>query len=326
MDKIELSNLKASSSAEEIFNDFILEQTTNWPLAATNFNGLKSVAEREITFENCTIKVQFNPERIRSSAAKVDTKSIQERRCFLCLNHLPEQQRGIFLENGYVILINPFPIIPHHFTIPKTDHVDQSFINNLRDMLQITAAMENYTLFYNGPKCGASAPDHMHFQGGTKNFMPVEKEYLQIKSSGEIIFRDGTTEVVALSNYMRKMIVIESYSQDEIIEITEKIYAKFSSLQPEESEAMLNVISGFNNKDKKHTLYIFPRRSHRPSQYFEEGDKQILISPASVDFGGVFITPRESDFNKLSKSDIEDIFKQVTVDDDMFSEICSAIN
>jgi ATP adenylyltransferase/5',5'''-P-1,P-4-tetraphosphate phosphorylase II len=321
IDKLEI--LLEEKSSVEILSDFINQQVSDWPLAGGNFKGLEKVEEKEIQFDGFKMKVQFNPERIRSSAAKVDKKSIENRACFLCLDKLPNEQSGIARGDDYVILVNPFPIIPQHFTIPKVDHVDQSFLRNLDGMLSLAKDMQGYTLFYNGPKCGASAPDHMHFQAGNKGFMPVEEEYFSMKEKGELLIQKEETEVRAFNHYLRKMVSVESSNAEELIKVVSHFYNLFAGMQLEEKEPMLNVIC--SNVDGKYIMHLFPRKLHRPTQYFAEGEDQILISPASVDFGGVFITPRREDFEKITAADIEDIFNQVCVDEDVFSSLCEKL-
>ncbi|PKQ66820.1 hypothetical protein BZG01_09860 [Labilibaculum manganireducens] len=319
-----LENLLEEKSSTQILGDFLNDQLINWPLATGNYKGLEKVEEKEFQFDGYTIKVQFNPERIRSSAAKVDQKSIENRACFLCLDKLPKEQAGIAQGDDFVILVNPFPIIPQHFTIPKVDHVDQSFEENVSGMLSLAKNMQGYTLFYNGPKCGASAPDHMHFQAGNKDFMPVETEYAVLKNlQSELLSNSNQFEMRAFSNYLRKMISIESESEIEMMKAVSVFYQTFSVMQPEEKEPMLNAICSF--VDGKYSMHLFPRKLHRPSQYFAEGDQQLLISPASVDFGGVFITPRREDFEKITSDDIVDIFKQVSVDDEFFQSLCKKL-
>lgn len=321
IDKIE--DLLKEKSSVEILSNFLNQQVRDWPLANGNFKGLEKVEEKEFGFDGFKMKVQFNPERIRSSAAKVDKKSIENRACFLCLDKLPAEQGGIAQGKEYVVLVNPFPIIPQHFTIPKVDHVDQSFMDNLEGMLSLVKDMQGYTLFYNGPKCGASAPDHMHFQGGNKGFMPVEEEYFALKDKADLLVKSEEIEVRAFNHYLRKMISVETTNAEELIAVVSKFYNAFAAMQAEEKEPMLNVICSY--VDGKYIMYLFPRKLHRPTQYFEEGDDQILISPASVDFGGVFITPRREDFEKITAEDIEDIFNQVCVDEDVFSLLCEKI-
>jgi hypothetical protein len=90
-------------------------------------------------------------------------------------------------------------------------------------------------------------------------------------------------------------------------------------MQPEKVEPMMNALCSFSSG--KWTIHLFPRKAHRPSQFYEKGEKQMLISPGSVDFGGVFILPRREDFDKISKENIVDILVQVCIDQDAFQEL-----
>ena len=145
---------------EKLFSD----QLSSWELAKNNYTALSQVKVKELDVNGTHYKVQFNPARIVSSAAKVDTKSIQERKCFLCPANLPAVQRGLPFKENYQILVNPFPIFPKHLTVPALEHVDQRIKNRFGDMLDLATYAQDYVVFYNGPKCGASAPDHVHFQ------------------------------------------------------------------------------------------------------------------------------------------------------------------
>lgn len=319
-----LVNLLNENSSCQVFGDFLDRQLEVWPLAKKNYQALQKVEVKEFQFEESKIIVQFNPERIRSSAAKVDSESIAKRDCFLCLDKIPPEQKNIEFGNDFVILVNPFPILPKHFTIPSCHHVDQRFENNVKTMLSLSKQMQAFTIFYNGPKCGASAPDHMHFQAGSKDFMPVEKEYESMNSKGELLFASEKIQVRAFPDYLRRMISVESEDVDEIYRAVSKCYKLFSELQKIGEEPLLNAISYYRNG--KYVVHLFPRKLHRPWQYFAEGEQQILISPASVDFGGVFITPRREDFESITKENVVDIFKQVSVDKGFFTGLCRNIS
>jgi len=155
------------SSKLSLLQEFFTRQTAEWPLAGDNFDALKNCLIKEFNVRGNTVKVQFNPGRIVSTAAKVDTKSIAERKCFLCRENRPKEQQDFPFDNEYVVLINPFPIFPEHFTIPKTEHVDQKISGEIAALVEMTMEFgDTYSIFYNGPRCGASAPDHHHFQMG----------------------------------------------------------------------------------------------------------------------------------------------------------------
>jgi len=167
-------------------------QKASWELASKNYKLLSSVESKRYYFGSYKIETQHNPKRIKSSAAKTDKESIEKRKCFLCRENLPEEQKGILLHNEYLILCNPYPIFDYHFTISKLVHTPQLIKSNLIDMLAISKVLSDFTVFYNGPDCGASAPDHFHFQACTKGAMPVEKEYENLKNNfsniGFVIF------------------------------------------------------------------------------------------------------------------------------------------
>ena len=307
-----------------IFRDFLTEQNHTWKLSADNYRGLDHVEEKLFRFDGFVIKVQFNPERMRSSTAKVDQSSIAARKCFLCSENRPEVQNSMNLPHDFLLLVNPFPIFRTHFTIPSIYHVPQRLTGNLEAMFSIARQMEGFQLFYNGPECGASAPDHLHFQAGETGFLPVESEFLSLRQNTDtLIFSSETTNIWAIDHYLRRMISIETKSMEEGIQLIEKILSRFGEIQPEKVEPMVNLLCTF--KEGKWILHLFPRKLHRPVQYFAEGKDQLLISPASVDFGGVFITPRREDFDKITAEDIVDIFDQVTLNENEFRKLKDTI-
>jgi ATP adenylyltransferase/5',5'''-P-1,P-4-tetraphosphate phosphorylase II len=299
------------------FYDFLLTQNQSWQLSADNYRGLKSIEERNFLIDGCQIKVQFNPERMRSSAAKVDSSSIAARKCFLCNENRPEEQNSLVLLNGFQLLVNPFPIFSRHFTIPSIEHKPQRLIHSLKPMFEIARQMEGYTLFYNGPECGASAPDHLHFQAGENGFMPVESEFETMRLTHEaILFQSHELKIWAFDRYLRKMISIETADLQLGIRAIEDFCFSFQEIQPEKVEPMMNLLC-YSSKGKW-LIHLFPRKLHRPWQFFEQGDGRLLISPASVDFGGVIILPRYEDFEKINANDIADIFSQVSLSEAEF--------
>ncbi len=320
----DLKTLLQNNTSQNVLSDFLQQQLQKWELANTNYSALKEVKERTFQLDNFQLRVQFNPARITSTKAKVDTKSIQNRACFLCEKNRPAEQNYISYSDNFYILVNPFPIIQQHFTLVKRRHQNQMLMPNLCDMLDMAKLMQGYTLFYNGAKCGASAPDHMHFQAGSRGFMPIDTEYEQLKNTNStIIATVKSAEIRKFNHYLRKQISIESNSKEDIMVAVNLVYRNFAEMQPGETEPMLNVIADFWNE--KYTVHLFPRRLHRPKQYFEQGDKQLLISPGAVDFGGVFSTPRQADFEKVTADDLIDIFQQICVSDDFFEKLCQNI-
>ena len=289
-------------------NEFINAQRAEWPVAAKGFSGLDGVVVKDFTLNGFPVKVQFNPARAVSSGAKVDKKTIAARPCFLCLKNRDEKQRNIEWKDGkYEVLINPFPIFPRHLTIPSTLHERQEIKGRIADMFDLALELPTFTVFYNGPRCGASAPDHMHFQAGDSSFLPIW-QWVDAGKFEEIKKVDGATLKVS-ENLPMKLYVIEASTAAGADELFNALYQ--SMPVPEgEWEPMMNVLA--KGDDGKVTIAVIPRGKHRPSFYDAEGEEGMMISPASVDLGGVFILPREIDFNRIDEDTLQKVIDEVT--------------
>lgn len=264
-------------------------QQADWEQLRNGILQMDKLQEKEFTWGgDYRVRLQFNPARIISTAAAINQKAIEERPCFLCEVNRPAQQEGIPFMDKYIILCNPFPILSNHITIPLHSHVPQRIRKKMEDMLTLAEQLPDYLIFYNGPKCGASAPDHFHLQAGLK---------LPLLMQGD--------------NELRSCLQIESEDKNEAQGLFEDVYQYLHHLQPEEVEPMMNIIAF--TEDNKYKLHIFPRKAHRPGHYYEKGEKQLLISPGALDMAGLMICVREEDFEKISKHDIEDIYSQVSM-------------
>lgn len=293
-------------------NGLFSAQLTEWDLARVNYSQLERVKTRKLDFGGFEILVQFNPERIRSSSAKVDAKSIGARPCFLCSKNRPSQQRGMTFEKDLTILVNPFPIFTRHLTITSVLHTDQLILHNFGAMLSLAESLPDYVIFYNGPQCGASAPDHLHFQAGNRGFLPIETDFSGGKFATFVSDKYGV-ELWIWSGYLRGIITLRGSDSEELVSVFNHFFKKFSAFQPDKPEPMLNILV-YSDPDGW-VIHLIPRKLHRPTQFFKEGFEQILLSPASVDLGGVIITPRKEDFNKINVSDVADIFGQVCINE-----------
>ena len=295
----------------------LTEQKENWELARTNFEGLKTVRTKSFDFGDFEVKVQFNPARIVSSGAKVDAKTIAERKCFLCTENRPAEQTAVDA-GDYLVLVNPFPIFPEHFTIPRKEHVDQQIKPYFADMLELAEALDDYLIFYNGPRCGASAPDHMHFQAGTKDFLPLVNDYKRLKDThAQLLVESENFQLFNFNNYLRTVYCIESTDVESAKDAFEKLYTHFQQIsllalpKGEGAEPMLNIVCTFEGG--KWFTFVLPRKTFRPWQYTAEGDQQLLVSPATVEICGIFITPIEAHFEKITKEDVESILEQASL-------------
>jgi hypothetical protein len=292
-------------------------QKSTWFQLREGYESLTAVKAKSFSSPGFEIKIQFNPGRIKSSSAKVDLESINERKCFLCLQNLPEEQKGIIYKDEFLILVNPFPIFPEHFTISSLKHKPQAILENFPVMFSLAKDLSKYyTVFYNGPKCGASAPDHLHFQACTKFIMPLENDLDEIKRKySEPLLQINNGLIYSVDDGVRKYFVIQSKELPVIERIFNYLYKLFHEVSNTQDEPMMNLI--LNYEDENWRLIIFLRKKHRPALY----DKGILWSPAAVDLGGLCIFPLEKDLNVISESDLKEGFKEVIISDEIFSYI-----
>jgi len=303
-------------------SDLFDSQFSEWPLAYENYRRLGEVLVRKIAFPAFEIILQYNPGRITSSAARVDAGSIEARPCFLCGQNRPQQQRGVPYADDYTILVNPFPIFSRHLTIVHRQHKPQRIAGNFITMLEMAGALPGYVVFYNGPECGASAPDHLHFQAGNRGFLPVEKEMRDPNlCRGEAV--GNGAELRLWKNYGRGIITLRGSDAKALDAIFTAFLHRFASAQPERPEPMLNILACRNAEEW--TVHIIPRKKHRPSCYFARENERILLSPASVDMGGVFITPREGDFWRITAADIEIILTEVCMADEEILKLTAGL-
>ncbi len=301
-------------------DNLLQSQVLNWRLAKDNYEGLASAKIQTFSFAGINFFIQFNPNRLVSSAAKVDAKSILERKCFLCGENRPSEQIMVDFIGKYEVLVNPFPIFPRHLTIPAHQHTRQEILGRLGDMLSLSEGLPEFVVFYNGPKCGASAPDHFHFQAGNKGFLPLEKSF---DSFPKKVFEDkNNIQIGTIPTYPCPLFFFESSDKEKIAESFAKLQA-ILPIKQGEYEPMMNIVAWKN--ESKFVACVFPRVKHRPDCFFAEGEKNILLSPASVDMGGVFITPQEKDFRKITKSDIQQIIAEVCISGSELQEIADRL-
>jgi hypothetical protein len=294
------------------------QQKATWPLAATNYKALKNVRENSFNMGHFILKIQYNPERIRSSSANTNQEAILSRPCFLCARNFPPEQTGIPFRDQFIILTNPFPIFPFHLTIPTTDHIPQEIDGNMETMLDLSYALSDFIVFYNGPQCGASAPDHFHFQAGIRGTLPVEEEFDILRSSySEKLTENSTSPVFAVENYLRRFIGFQTSDKELLIHQLRLVIGCLPKTDSE--EPMMNILTWYQFPEWK--VALFPRAKQRPWQYYSDDLNQLMISPAAVELGGLVILPREEDYYKLTEKDLISVYDQVTIQKDDFNEL-----
>lgn len=308
-----------STSLSDKVDRLFEEQLAEWPLAAANYKALDNVELKEFELSGMPIKAQFNPARAVSSSAKVDAASVKARKCFLCEENRPAKQRGIIWQDKYVILVNPYPIFRRHLTIPDLTHTDQRIDGRIADMMRLAYELEGYTVFYNGPRCGASAPDHMHFPAGSNGLMTIKDATMRTLHSIVAEEKSGAVRLSLSERLPFPFFVIDATPEDG----AEMFGRLYRSLPEDGEEPMMNILC-YRTVGGVRTIVV-PRKRHRPSFYGTEGDGCMMISPASVDVGGVIITPRAQDFKKIDAETVKRMFDEVCMDKNDIKDIVNKI-
>lgn len=285
-------------------------QMQEFELARKNFDGLRQVVYRDIDCGNFSIRVQYNPARMISTNANIERSALEQRPCFLCKAHLPASQKGLSYRKNYHIFVNPYPIFGRHYTVPANAHIPQAIAPHFPVLLELAADFPDYTVFYNGPECGASAPDHFHFQMVSRHLMPLEKEVLEPKLQ-EIIRQEESYSQFRLKDYFREVFVIRTADFRLLVRLFQNTRQAIGEVIPFQDEPMMNILVWF--EQGVWTCCIFPRQKRRPWQFFAEGNEKILFSPGCVDIAGVIVAPRREDFERYSAPLLADLFGQVTI-------------
>ena len=286
---------KADIMEDSSISRFFNRQLEMWEDARHRFRDLKHVEVRQLSDQ---LKVQFNPARIVSTGAKIDKHTLGERPCFLCERNRPKEQMTKQIDDHFQLLVNPFPILPIHFTIPATKHQPQSIYRHYGEMHRLLSLHSELMVFYNGPKCGASAPDHLHFQAGTSGVLPLQVNWQRLsRSLTDVISLNDEEKISVLSDFLVPAFVIISKSEDSDEELFHRLYRSMP-MRGDESEPMMNIIAW--RKGDEFISVVIPREKHRPDAYFAEGEAQMMVSPGALDMAGLIITPREEDFSKIN--------------------------
>lgn len=287
-------------------------QNEHWSFLREHVEALDHLELSSIPFQGFSIKIQFNPARIISSGAKMDKASLEKRACFLCAFNRPAEQEILDILPGYDVLCNPFPIFHGHLTIPSKSHQLQTIQGKIGDMLHLCELLPDYELFYNGPECGASAPDHFHFQAAPSKVMPLFDD-LDHRALVSPLYSSKALTVSCAPDYLRSAILLEARDPESIVEAFQLYYDLQAKLQPTHVEPMFNLLARYQSG--VYSLVIFPRKAHRPSFYFETGEKQILLSPGAVDMGGLLVISRREDLTKITSDVVRRMFDEISLHD-----------
>ena len=321
---------------ETRIHKFVGDQLSRWPLACNNFRALKDVRVRELEVGGLTVKLQFNPARMISSAAKLTKEEIAKRRCFLCRENRPPEQIMLKFEGRkgkkYDILVNPYPIFPNHLVIAKSKHTDQSIWHRYIDMLDLAKKYHGCAFFYNGPKSGASAPDHHHFQGVPKGMMPLENDinhYLDQLTPTEsqdnplnYLVSNQDAHLYHYQKFTTGVFVLRSETSKSAAKLFYRLL-DCADIPEGEPEPLINLYSWWSHGEFR-TVVVF-RRSHRSHHYWSEGPDHLTMSPGCADMAGVFIVPVEKEYDALTSEWLSDMVREVSVPEEEQARIINRL-
>jgi hypothetical protein len=287
--------------------DLFKRQLRAWPQLSKGVEGLARATTRPVRIDWFDIYIRHIPHRMASTTASVDRESVAKRPCFLCASNLPSEEEGLPFDENFTIYCNPFPIVDHHLTIAHREHGSQRIANQFGNMLDLAARLAGYFVVYNGPECGASAPDHMHFQAGSRVLFPIEHDIAGITG-------------VTVPNYARNVFLLRGRDRSALIAQMDRAIDLLARATGKRSEPLVN-IAAFHERGEW-IAYLFPRGKHRP-EVFRTGE--LMVSPASIDLCGIFVVPRATDFERITGDNIAAIFREVTLPDDQFREVAAKL-
>ena len=311
---------KADIMEDSSISRFFNRQLEVWTDARHRFRDLKHVETRQFSDQ---LKLQWNPARIVSTGARIDKKTLGERPCFLCDKNRPKEQMSKQIDEKFHLLVNPFPILPVHFTIPARKHQPQLIYKNYGEMHRFISLHSDLMVFYNGPKCGASAPDHLHFQAGTNGILPLQANWQRLsRNLTDIISLNDEEKISVVRDFIVPAFVIISKSAESDEALFRRLY-KAMPQRGDETEPMMNIISW--RKGEEFISVVIPREKHRPEAYFAEGDAQFVVSPGALDMSGLIITPREEDFRKLTEEKALSLLQECGVSEEKMNAIIAKL-
>ena len=299
----------------QVLRKFIKDQLSVWPLASANFRALKGARTREVPVCGLPCRVQWNPERVASSTADTSPEAIAARPCFLCAQNSPAGQRHLVFEGRkgrrYHIQVNPYPIFKDHLVISRDEHLPQAIWHHLPDMLDFAAKYPDYTVFYNGPACGASAPDHLHFQAVPRRKMPLEEAvdtFLDAPGTPLASVKDAT--LYRFDGFCRGVFALKATTAKSLTKLFYRLL-ECTDRRPGETEPKFNLYAYVKGGEWR--AFVVMRSAKRSHHYTSEGPDHLAMSPGAADMAGVFVAPFREDFDKLTSAMLEELVDEVTI-------------
>lgn len=316
---------ESDQSLEARLAALIDQQTDTWPLLSEGCEAFSQIETKRVRVQQSEVVVQHNPGRLRSTAAAVDRASVESRRCFLCPENLPQEEKGIAYGDDLVILCNPFPVLDRHLSIVHREHVPQQIDGNVGSLLLLAHDLgPAYFVLYNGPQCGASAPDHLHFQACSRELLPIEEKLYEDEP---VMVEDcsycedtarNSFELFTLGGCGRSVIVFRGGNIDEVALWVYKVIKELA-LQTDKTEPLLNIICTYDAR--LWTVYLFPRSKHRPESFYAEGEQRLVVSPGAIDMAGVVVVPEREHFDKIDGERMTAIFSEVSMRNEIVNDL-----
>ena len=314
---------------QELMNDsplqrFFYRQLEKWDDARNRYHELRNVRTRELAMGASSIQVQWNPARMVSTGASIDKKAIAERPCFLCEANRPKEQTKKSVDSHFDLLVNPYPILPTHFTIPRVKHEPQRIRDIYGEIHKLLDEYPELMVFYNGPKCGASAPDHAHLQAGTSGRLPLQMSWQRLsRNLTPLISLNDDESISLIDEYPCPALLIRSHTPYGDEQLFLRLYDALP-MQDDDAEPMMNIVSW--RCDDEYLSVVFPRGKHRPDCYYAQGNDQYIISPGALDMAGLIITPRQEDFERLTPEKALSILNEVSLPKEQLQQVIDKLS
>ena len=314
---------------QELMNDsplqrFFNRQLEKWDDARNRYHELRNVRTRELAMGASSIHVQWNPARMVSTGASIDKKAIAERPCFLCEANRPKEQTKKSVDSHFDLLVNPYPILPTHFTIPSVKHEPQRIRDIYGEIHKLLDEYPELMVFYNGPKCGASAPDHAHLQAGTSGRLPLQMSWQRLsRNLTPLISLNDDESISLIDEYPCPALLIRSHTPYGDEQLFLRLYDTLP-MQDDDAEPMMNIVSW--RCDDEYLSVVFPRGKHRPDCYYAQGNDQYIISPGALDMAGLIITPRQEDFERLTPEKALSILNEVSLPKEQLQQVIEKLS
>jgi SpoIID/LytB domain protein len=298
---------------------FVHDQLSVWPAVAAKYRALKRADTRTLPFGGILVTLQCNPGRL----------PIFDHGCPLCEENYLEHQHTLPFEGRkgrkYNILVNRAPIFPNHLVITRDIHVPQTIWHRFPDMLDLSASMGDYIVFYNSPHCGTTVPEHAHFQACPKGYIPLERaaerllhalagqngtvpESLQEDLDFVTSVRDA--ELYHYRHFTRGVFMLRALTAKSMAKLFYRLL-DCVSLVGEETEPRFNAFTWCS--EGEYRALVIMRGDDLPRHYNAPGEENFSIRPGAAEMAGFVVVPEVKDFPRIDARILGEILDDVSI-------------